>query len=470
MFSDNRKSVLAAVVSGLLASSTAHADVAMVDNGLDSGPGSLREALASGATEIVFATSDDIIIYTPLTYAGEQALELIGNGNTISTPENINMLQLIQGASLTVSDLHFKGPGGWSIQNQAVSPAGKGIFIDVRDGQKGKVSLTANNVSVSGVANHGIHISDCDLADECGGGGGGAGGGSPASIEVTLNGVSVDRVGYGRFDADGLRVDERNTGNIVFNAWNSSFTYVGADGVELDEGQGGNVKVKVSSTVFNDNGGYCDPDLLEPFLPDPDEAEFDPGEFSEAEFEELIRPIHESPDPRCIEVEVDYYPGEPRFVAAYEIAIDVDDGIDIDEAGNGNIISTLTGVTIERNLDEGADYDEEDRGGIFATIVESSGANNTDDAFKHSEAGPGSVVGKVYGTTATGNGGVGMVFEEEDQGSLKASVTSSSTSGNDGGELGVEAVQEDQGGGILVIRNSEIMDGYEAEGVKVIEK
>ncbi len=63
------------------------------------------------------------------------------------------------------------------------------------------------------------------------------GDGSPASIKVKLNNVHINQVGFGRADADGLRVDDRGEGDIYFTALNSKFTNVGAVGVELDEGQ-----------------------------------------------------------------------------------------------------------------------------------------------------------------------------------------------------------------------------------------
>jgi hypothetical protein len=80
-------------------------------------------------------------------------------------------------------NLAFEGPGGWDIENRSdLGAAGKGIFVDLRDDQTGTVEIELVNVTVTGTAGHGIHVSDCTLADECGGGSGGAGEGSPASI------------------------------------------------------------------------------------------------------------------------------------------------------------------------------------------------------------------------------------------------------------------------------------------------
>ena len=60
-----------------------------------------------------------------------------------------------------------------------------------------------------------------------GGGGGGAGGGSNASILVEFDDVTIDDVGYGKFDADGLRVEERGPGSINASITGSTFRGVG---------------------------------------------------------------------------------------------------------------------------------------------------------------------------------------------------------------------------------------------------
>ena len=59
--------------------------------------------------------------------------------------------------------------------------------------------------------------------------------------------VLVDGVGFGKQDADGVRVDDRNDGDISFSAVNSVFVNVGADGVELDEGNDGSVFLAIMS-------------------------------------------------------------------------------------------------------------------------------------------------------------------------------------------------------------------------------
>lgn len=459
----NRAVLITSALAAATLSSTLWAKPVVVTNGDDSGEGSLRAALESGAREIVIATNEDIMTTATLTYAGEKSLSIYGNGQTVMASGDYTVFEVSEGASLTVVGLNFMGMGGYSIENQGT---GKGIFLDVRDQQSGTVRMSLTNVTVSGVANHGIHVSDCSLADDCGGGSGGAGGGSAAGIVVNLTNTVVDDAGNGKFDADGFRVDERDRGNIIFNATGSTFTNVGADGVELDEGQNGEVIATVSDSEFTMNGTYCDPELLAQFLPEPDEREDIPeGEV----MLEDIAPV-DTPDDGCFEVEYEEHPD--GSLSEYEVGLDLDDGFDIDEAGQGSLKARIYASTVDGNDDEGLDFDEEDQGKIDLVTVGVVASNNRDDGIKLSEEDQGNVAVTVIATTTENNGGKGMVFEEADQGSMDALVQDSSTAGNDDGEVGIEAVQEDQGTGTLRLVSTTVAEdpGVEVEGVDVIEE
>jgi len=463
-----------ALIAMIMASTThlsANAGTYVVTNNNDEGAGSLRAALvdagkADGDHVIILENAGNISINSPLRYNGANPLSIYGAGQTVSAKGNHNLLEATNGADLTVNDIHLIGPGGFSINERGDTggvSGGKAIFVDVRDDQTGLVSLTLNNVSVSDVANHGIHISDCNLADDCGGGGGGAGEGSTASIAVRLNNVTVNNVGQGRFDADGLRVDERGEGDVHAVIQNSTFSRVGADGVEIDEGQAGSVIAHVSGSAFMNNGDYCDPAILVSLMPAADEGEFEDGQKKEAD---IPGPVTGSPDDGCFEREVDLY--DSGYVEEYEFAIDLDDGFDIDEAGPGDLQATVIDTVIEGNLDEGLDFDEEDGGSIKMTIVGSKSMNNTDDGYKHSEEGDGSVFAHVVNSIAMANGGKGFVFEEEDSGNVTVFAQNANTSQNDDGDdTGFEVVQEDDGNGLFVVSRSSIADGIDSDGVEL---
>ncbi len=470
MYQQRKISRAIALSLGMTAGAIALPALAMptlVTNGNDMGEGSLRAALEGGAREVLIATDvAEIMIMSPLVYGSDKPLVIYGNGQSVMALGDHNLLELSNGADLTVVGLSFVGPGGFSIEDQSGSDApGKGIFIDVRDDQRGQVNLVLDDVTVRDVANHGVHVSDCDIADNCGGGAGGEGDGSDASISVVFNNVTIDNVGNGKFDADGLRVDERGRGSIKFSATGSVFTRVGADGVELDENQNGVVIANVTDSQFTDNGNYCNPDLLQPqldaFLDGADEE----GEFDQGELAMAPGPVGGTLDDACFEYEVDLY--DDGSVEAYEYAIDVDDGFDIDEAGNGFIKLNARGMAITGNLDEGLDLDEAGNGGVVMMLVDSSAAMNADDGFKVSEEDNGAVNAALFAVTSENNGGKGVVLEEADNGPLSAQVTATTTAGNDDeDDTGLELVQEDNGSGILILTNSDITDGIDLDGVE----
>lgn len=462
----------AALATALGTAALAEAPI-LVTSASDAGEGTLRAALETAAAgdaarQIVIVTEDDIAISSTLSYAGQAAIAIHGQGQTVSLSENATLLAATAGASLTIRNLNFAGPGGFDIENRGDGDGrspGKGIFVDVRDDQTGLVVLSLDGVSVSDVAGHGVHVSDCTLADACGGGGGGAGEGSPASIAVDFDNVTIDNVGNGSFDADGLRVDERGAGDIYFNAAGSLFTRVGADGIELDEGQAGSVIVTETASRFVDNGGYCDPSILSSFLPEEAEGEFEQGARAEAD---IPGPVTGSADDSCIEREVELY--DDGSVEEFEFGLDLDDGFDIDEAGPGGLEVVMIGSDVSDNLDEGVDFDEEGPGGITASFISTKANGNTDDGYKLSEEDAGGVEGLMQGAESKDNGGKGAVFEEEDAGGVTVSVVDSMTANNDDSDdTGLEVVQEDAGQGTLSVTNSDIADGIDAEGVTVTQ-
>jgi hypothetical protein len=424
-YQTNRRSVaMAAVVLAGLTFGATVADAApayIVTSGADSGVGTLREALASGATDIVIRPSvSTITTDTTLEYSGTAALSIRGAGQTIDGAGNGNtLLEITNGANLTISNLSFTDGGGYGLPPN--EGGGKGIFVDVPLDREGVVRLSLTNVAVTGVGAHGIHVLDCDL-EGCGAGGGGGGDGSPASIHVRLTRVTVDDAGNGGFDADGVRIDERSEGSIVFSAVHSNFRNIGADGVELDEGDNGSVSINVRNSLFEDNGGYCEG-----------------------------VDVNSPADGACVEDDDG------------ELVLDLDDGFDVDEAGNGDLTGRVTHVWVSDNLDEGLDFDEEGSGGINLTLVDAHTWGNGDEGIKLSEEDAGHVTANLRAVTAIDNGDDGIQIEEEDGGDITVGVNATSTSGN--AKNGLKVTEDGDGTGTLRVRGSNISEGIDTENV-----
>lgn len=375
-----------------------------VTNGNDLGNGSLREALSSGASQIVILPSVSVInIESTLMYNAATPLVIKGSGQIIDGGGNGNtLLAVTSGANLAVSNLTFTDN---AYADERWQEGGEGILLDVPLDRTGVVQLQLTNVTVTGVGDHGVHVRDCDLPD-CGAGGGGAGDGSPASIEVDLKGVTIDRVGSGYFDADGLRVDERAEGSITLRASRSIFNGVGADGVELDEGGSGDVILALNNVRFTGNGAYCAglPEAL-------------PGEED---------PLEDPRDEGC------YDDGE----------IDLDDGFDVDEADAGSVIGRVTNALVSNNFDEGLDFDEAGEGGIDLKLVNVRAYRNVDEGIKLSAEDEGDLTARLHRVLVTDSDDDGVQIEQAGDGVVDVMVTASVISQNAKKDLKVEQTLE----------------------------
>lgn len=388
--SKGRFNALALAIALAAGSSAWAAEPVWVTSGADSGDGTLRAALTSGANNIrISSVVDDITIDSTLVYEGAKPLRIGGLGQTIVANhggDDFTLLEIADGANVSIARLNFNGGGGFDFNNPG---DGKGVFVRVPTDRTGTVKVELKGVRVAGVANHGIHVSDCTLGDDCGGGGGGGGDGSPASIVFSGERISVIDAGNGTFDADGVRIDERAEGSIVFRVTNSLFSGIGADGIELDEGNDGDVSIDVRSVVLEDNGAYCLPSPLD-----------------------LEQPCVEDDDG--------------------ELVLDLDDGFDIDEAGAGWLLGTISLALVADNLDEGLDFDTEGPGGADIEVRRSVALGNGDEGIKLSEVGGEGATAQLVGLTITGNGNDGIEIEAEDgDGTVHVIFSNSTSVGNE---------------------------------------
>lgn len=399
---------------------------ALVLNGNDSGPGSLRAALAGGSHLVrIHRSVGNILINSTLAYSSSEPLSLIGWGQTIqanNSGDDFTLLEVSNGADLEVRHLNFDGGGGFSLDKPG---DGKGIYLNVPGKRTGIVYLKLLDVAVVGVANHGIHVSDCTLGDACGSNSGGGGDGSTASLNVMLQNVTVRDAGNGKFDADGVRIDERNDGGIMLYVFNSVFHDIGADGVELDEGNRGDVYITVAKSFFEGNGGYC---VNAPLVLEHPCVENDEG----------------------------------------ELVLDLDDGFDIDEAGEGSLQGVIADSVVYGNLDEGLDFDEKDEGGIALNIFGVDAIGNADEGVKLSSAHDGNINVDFNRLIVTGNGDDGIQVEAEfGEGEVQVRFSDSRSTGN--GKAGLNISQRNTTSpGTLKVRGFSEIDSLDLKNVEEI--
>jgi len=364
--------ILPIYVSLLLISWAAFAkDVTIVTSGENSGFGSLRDAFVNGASQIEFDDSViEVKVDSTLVYQSNEPLFLQGRGqvfNARALAGNQDVVRILSGADIEISNISVFGNSLGVNPDSANSVGGKGLYIEIPRDKKGAVSISLNSVSIANVGNHGVHVSDCSLGDACGNGNDVSSSGSAASIAITLNNVSINQVGFGKQDADGLRVDERGKGDISAIITNSRFTNIGADGVELDEAGEGSVIAKVSDSLFLYNGAYC---KLVPF-------------------------VSSSP---CDD----------------EGAPDYDDGLDIEEADSGNLAFTLTNSNVSNNYDHGLDLDEQGVGSMSINIDRLMAYKNVREGIKVSEEDNGDINASLENSIINENNASkeGVEFEE----------------------------------------------------------
>ncbi len=228
---------------------------------------------------------------------------------------------------------------------------------------------------------------------------------SAASISLRVSDSEITGNGLNVADADGLRVDEGGDGDITARVDHSEFEGNGADGLELDEAGAGDVTLIVHHGSFDGNGLY-------PF--------------------------------------------------------DKDDGVDIDEAGDGTVWFRFVQATVNDNTDDGIDMDEDDAGDMHASMVHVETSGNGDKGVNLAENGDGGFLAKINQMTADANDDAGLRMREFDAGDFLAKVKNSAMTNN--GEAGIEVKQVAPGSGLLDLKNVTLEGNLvpiDADGVTV---
>ena len=192
--------------------------------------------------------------------------------------------------------------------------------------------------------------------------------GSDASVDVEIAGSRFLRNGFSASDRDGIRINEGGPGDLTFAIRNSVADGNAADGIELDERGGGNVVIDVFRARVTRNGIF---------------------------------------DPE-----------------------DLDDGFDIDEAGDGSILGQIVSSSANHNFEEGLDINENDAGDLRVDLVDVDASYNREEGIDCEEdddvAGGGDLVTVMDGVRTIGNGADGgdggLKIREKGAGDLDVSL------------------------------------------------
>lgn len=373
--------VVAALVAAAVfvaQAAAAPAGAALVTNANDAGPGSFRAAVAqanaSGEVgQIVFAGGlAPVALASTVVYTGDQSLRIHGNG-----------------AVLDGDGFRAETAGDLSVSGLTVRDApGEGLAYVVPSDASGVVRVSLSDVSAIRNAGHGVLLDEQE-------------GASAASLDVSVVNSTFADNGFSVSDRDGLRAQEGGDGDLVIMLRNVASTGNAADGIELDERGAGDVAFTVSGTAITGNGS------------------FDPEDLDDG------MDVDESGD------------GALRGVVTGSTASDnLEEGWDFNENDAGDFVVDMTNVHASRNGEEGVDFEEDDDdaggGDLVTTLVGVTADDNAggDAGIKIREKGAGSLAATVRGAQANGNDEDGINVREDGVGDLEASVAQSTTAGN----------------------------------------
>ena len=193
--------------------------------------------------------------------------------------------------------------------------SGSGIVVALPPSRSGRVSVVLEGVTVEDNGHHGLLVNDQAGYFEAPLGEDSAG--SDAGILLRISGSRFLRNGRGGLDYDGLRVNEGGPGSLETVISTSRAEQNGGDGIELDERGDGGAAVAIDRTSALANGFYSPADL-------------DDG------------------------IDVDEYgPGDLRVRLVDVIAsLNAQKGVDLTESGDGALSDTRMRVTAEGNPDD----------------------------------------------------------------------------------------------------------------------
>jgi hypothetical protein len=436
-----KAAALVAVVGAFSAGSASAAGTAFsvqVTNANDAGAGSFRAAVDKANTDtnvgkIVFRFGlAPVALAEPVEYTGSQSLIVVGNG------------AVLDGGLLASDDAAAflaRGGGNLSVSLLTVRNAPhEGLTYQVPADATGIKKVSLVGLKIVDNKGHGVLINDQAFPDEAGDPDATPPippnpAGSDASVDVTVTGCSFENNGRGALDRDGLRVNEGGLGDLTATVTLTKVERNGGDGVELDERGDGGARFVVSGSQITLNGDFDT-------ATDPDDG----MDVDESGNGSVIGRVLASSASRNHEEGLDINEndaGDLRFDAtAVDASGNFEEGVDLEEdddfPGGGDLVATLVGIKTDTNAggDAGLKIREKDVGNLTATVRATQANGNQADGIQIREDATGNLVATVDRSTASGNTGDGIELEENSTGDLNGTVEKSTTNGN--GQDGVE--------------------------------
>lgn len=273
------------------------------------------------------------------------------------------------------SALVAQGGGELTITELTVARApGNGITIKVPELATRVFKVRLDEVTILDNGLHGILIND--QAEYFVDPAAESEAGSAASLLVEVTDSRFERNGFAVIDSDGLRVNEGGEGSLEADIRGTRFANNGADGLELDEREAGDAKFALRHTTLIGNGSFSSEDF--------------------------------------------------------------DDGIDVDESGDGDLIGRFNHVAANKNFEQGVDLNENGLGDLRVSMADVSAAENSEEGIEFEEdddvAGGGDIEAELVRVTARRNGAAGgdagLKLREKGDGNLVARLVDAVSLGN----------------------------------------
>jgi hypothetical protein len=350
---------------------------AAVTSSADDGPGSLRAAIAAANADPSVRVIQLATGLAPI----ELQSSLVYSGWQPLTVHGSGVV--LDGAALAPGASAFLADGGADLSFSSLTvrhAPGNGIEVQVPAGAHGTLVLTFASVTVSDNGFFGVLINDQTnpLADREVDPLEDFEAGSDAGLVVRVTNSVIRGNGLAALDNDGFRINEGGLGGIDATVLGTVFAGNGADGLELDERAAGDARFTIQQSTLSENG-------------------------------------------------------------AYDVVTDPDDGIDVDEAGDGDIDGHFVHVEASDNSEQGVDLNENDAGDLRVVMTQVEGSGNGEEGIEFEEdddfAGGGDIYAELRGVTTDGNGraddgDAGLKLREKGTGLLVARVVQAWATGN----------------------------------------